>query len=348
MNYKRNIKVAVVYFVSLLISLILISCIIILCSGNKLFAKTQNITNYQEAQAYLDKVQEEYNQIMDKVQQTYDEVEQTTDQLLLVQASYVDKQNKFNNMIKHQYKNALQYSLTSFLVDSSSLSEFFKNLDFCNIMANYEYVQAKEKEKEKQKFNSILEQLNNKASLQNQYLSQAKDTINQAQNTVEQMKNKLTKSEIAELEKQAKGISGDEEIIVPPEEEPYNPDPGPQPPYNPDPGPQPVSWSSGIASAYGGSSDPSTGPYAITATGEVCDDNSTGVAVPMSWPGYRNYFHHTVQICWNGHTVVARINDCGYMGGGSRSLDLQPGIFHAFGFPTCQAWGLRQVDYLII
>ena len=33
------------------------------------------------------------------------------------------------------------------------------------------------------------------------------------------------------------------------------------------------------------------------------------------------------------------------MGGGSRALDLQPGVFKAFGFNTCQAWGVRTVSY---
>ena len=33
------------------------------------------------------------------------------------------------------------------------------------------------------------------------------------------------------------------------------------------------------------------------------------------------------------------------MGGGSRALDLQPGVFKAFGFSTCQAWGVRTVSY---
>ena len=44
-------------------------------------------------------------------------------------------------------------------------------------------------------------------------------------------------------------------------------------------------------------------------------------------------------------TVFATVNDCGYMGGGSRSLDLQPGVWKAFGFSSCTDWGLRTVSY---
>lgn len=104
-------------------------------------------------------------------------------------------------------------------------------------------------------------------------------------------------------------------------------------------------WLTGVASAYGGSSDPYTPNPGITATGAVCDDWSMGVAVPMSLPNYRSYFGRTVEISYGGMTVYAVVNDCGYMGGGSRVLDLQPGVFKAFGFGDCYAWGLRTVNY---
>lgn len=104
-------------------------------------------------------------------------------------------------------------------------------------------------------------------------------------------------------------------------------------------------WRTGVASAYGGWSDPSTGAVCGTATGAVCDDWSMGVAVPMAWPDYRSYFNRSVEISYNGQSVIATVNDCGYMGAGSRALDLQPGVFKAFGFSTCDEWGLRTVSY---
>ena len=38
----------------------------------------------------------------------------------------------------------------------------------------------------------------------------------------------------------------------------------------------------------------------------------------------------------------------GGMGGGSRSLDLQPGVWKAFGYSSCDDWGLRTVSYRIL
>lgn len=104
-------------------------------------------------------------------------------------------------------------------------------------------------------------------------------------------------------------------------------------------------WLTGVASAYGGSTDPNTPNPGTTSTGAVCDDNSMGVAVPKSLPNYRSYFGRTVEIVYGGQTVYATVNDCGSMGGGSRALDLQPGVWKAFGFSSCRAWGLRTVKY---
>ena len=102
-------------------------------------------------------------------------------------------------------------------------------------------------------------------------------------------------------------------------------------------------WLSGTASAYGGSSDPGCGTR--TATGAAVSDWSMGVAVPMSMPSYRSYLGRQVEISYGGKSVIATVNDCGGMGGGSRVLDLQPGVFKALGASTCNGWGLRTVKY---
>ena len=104
-------------------------------------------------------------------------------------------------------------------------------------------------------------------------------------------------------------------------------------------------WSSGVASAYGGATDPGCGT--ITANGSYVSESSMGVAIPLSW-NRRDLLGHTVLISYGGKTVTAVINDLGGMGGGSRSLDLQPGVFRAFGADSCNGWGLRTVQYKIL
>lgn len=104
-------------------------------------------------------------------------------------------------------------------------------------------------------------------------------------------------------------------------------------------------WQSGRASAYGGSSDPGAGSR--TANGSTVNDYSMGVAIPLAW-GRRDLLGHQVEISYGGRSVIATINDLGGMGGGSRALDLQPGVFKALGAGTCNAWGVRTVQYRIL
>lgn len=103
-------------------------------------------------------------------------------------------------------------------------------------------------------------------------------------------------------------------------------------------------WATGVASAYGGASDSMTPNPSATATGAIADDYSMGVAVPMVW-GPEQYYGRMIEISYGGQSVIATVNDCGDMGGGSRALDLQPGVFKAFGASTCDEWGLRTVAY---
>ena len=106
----------------------------------------------------------------------------------------------------------------------------------------------------------------------------------------------------------------------------------------------PDGWIEGTAKAYGGSTDPSSS--SVTATGELLDDYSMGVSIPMSWPNYYTYFGRSIEIKYGGTIVVARINDCGNLADGI-SLGLQPGVFKAFLFETCSDWGTRQISYRI-
>lgn len=106
-------------------------------------------------------------------------------------------------------------------------------------------------------------------------------------------------------------------------------------------------WSTGVASAYGGYGDDQIQSNFVSATGEAVTESSMGVAIPMAW-GRSDLYGHKVLISYGGKTVTAYINDCGGMGNGSRVLDLQPGVFKAFGADNCNAWGLRTVSYKIL
>lgn len=107
------------------------------------------------------------------------------------------------------------------------------------------------------------------------------------------------------------------------------------------------SWELGTASAYGGYGDDYTLNNKMTATMEPVNENTYGVAVPMCW-NTRENLGKTILIRYEGKVVEGVVNDVGGMGGGTRTLDLQPGIFHEFGADDCNEWGLRLVEYKIL
>jgi len=101
-------------------------------------------------------------------------------------------------------------------------------------------------------------------------------------------------------------------------------------------------WQSGLASAYGLTDGSS--PY--VAYGEdVITEDSFGVAVPY---GHSYLYGRYMEIEYNGIVVVAYINDTGSFGSIGRSLDLQPGIFRAFGFENEDDWGVRTVRFRVL
>ena len=105
-----------------------------------------------------------------------------------------------------------------------------------------------------------------------------------------------------------------------------------------------VEWKTGEASAYGGSTDDMTPEDEPTATGDEVDDFSLGVAVPIAWHPEK-YYGKKVEISYEGRSIIATVNDCGGLNGGKRALDLQPGVFRAFGAKNCDDWGVREVRF---
>ncbi len=102
------------------------------------------------------------------------------------------------------------------------------------------------------------------------------------------------------------------------------------------------SWSTGKASAY------SLGDFGVdsyTANGSILTDSSMGVAVPAEWS---YLLGSTVEIAYGDIVVTATVNDTGGFLRYGRSLDLQPGVWKAFGFSSVYDWGVRTVSWRVV
>ena len=102
-------------------------------------------------------------------------------------------------------------------------------------------------------------------------------------------------------------------------------------------------WITCVAYAYSIADNDPPGSTS-TASGIPLDDSKPSVALPMSQNSSAHY-GDLIEIRYNGMSVIATVTDCGYMGNGSRGLDLSTAVYRAFGFSSPNSWGLRTVSY---
>lgn len=315
------------------------------------------------AEANVDALAAEYDALAAEVAAMQAQIDEAAARALEAQKGVIEGRNALGKVAAYQYRGGgSAQSLFALLMDSQNFTDLLRNLGYLDAVVQYQSDEIAAQRERTERFDAIVADLNAQKDAQEKKLAELEAKRAEAQVAAEAANSALASAQteaaarIEELkrkaeEQAAQGSSApaavDEANTIdrPDAQGPVQPNPDPDPPspeVSPDPG---IGWSSGIASAYGGSTDPYTPNPGITATGDVCDDWSMGVAVPMAWSGYWRYYGRTVEISYGGTTVFAVVNDCGYMGGGSRVLDLQPGVWKAFGYSSCNDWGLRTVNY---
>lgn len=336
----------------------------------------------EEAQGALDGAESnrqgiaaDHEALVKEVADLQKRIDETTAQALEAQQEVIDGRAALAKAAVYEYRGGSAQSLVKLLLEAESFDELVRNLVYLSSVVQYQVDEVEAQKERSARFDALMEDLNAQKDEQDRKLAELEEKKVQAEQTVSDASTKLQGAQgeyasmVEELQRkieeaEAQGSAPAEPVAV--DESNTNtvrpgdqmtdvaPDPSPSPAPDggsgsdpaPEPAPDPgAGWSTGIASAYGGSTDPYTPNPGTTATGAVCDDWSMGVAVPMAWPRYWQYYGRTVEISYGGMTVLVTVNDCGYMGGGSRVLDLQPGVWKAFGFSSCNDWGLRTVSY---
>lgn len=318
---------------------------------------------YESAEAALDAAQEklsaisaEYDALSAEVDALQVQIDELATQVLEAQTSMLEGRSALANTAVYEYRSSSLSTFLSSLLGARSWNELSRNVDYVGKIMDQQTEEIAQQKVLKDQFTQASDKLTAQKNEQDEKLEVLNGKRTEAAAVVEEAAQYADESseQLASLKQQAEQFiwksEEEEEPEVAEEANTTERDDAvsPSTPVIPDPAPPEESageYRSGVASAYGGSSDPNTPNPGITATGAVCDDDSMGVAIPTSLPNYRSYFGCTVEIVYNGMTVYATVNDCGGMGGGSRALDLQPGVFKAFGYPDCYAWGLRTVKY---
>lgn len=315
-----------------------------------------------DAEARMQGIAAEHDTLQKEADELQTRIDEAAAQVLEAQQAVIDGQVSLGKTAVYQYRGGSVESLLTLVLETEDFGAFLRNLSYLESVLQYQSDEVAEQQERVARFEAVADDLDFQKNEQEKKLVELDEKEAEAERVVASATSQLQNAQaeeaarLAALQQAAEqmaaaessadvGISEnattvDREDVVPPDA-PVQPDPNP----NPDAESSEAGWRTGIASAYGGSTDPYTDNPGTTATGAVCDDWSMGVAVPMAWPNYRSYFGRTVEISYNGQTVYAVVNDCGGMGGGSRSLDLQPGVWKAFGYSSCYDWGLRTVSY---
>ena len=335
-----------------------------------------------EAETRMGEINADYDALTAQVADLQAQIDESSAAALEAQQAMLEGRALLGEVAVGEYRDGSSANLLMMIIDSKSFDDLLRNMEYVTQIMDFQAEEVARQKERKQAFDEASATLNAKKNEQEAALAAQDQKRAEAQAVVDEAAGQLDAAKAdhaarlaelaaqAEAMRQAEAAANDganaegantvdrQEVVG--DDAPVQPNPQPVEPEpdqdddagNVDDKPSSGSssdngggWLSGTASAYGGSTDPYTPNPGTTATGAVCDDNSMGVAVPMSMPNYRSYFGRTVEISWNGKTVYATVNDCGSMGGGSRVLDLQPGGWKAFGFSSCRAWGLRTVSY---
>lgn len=326
------------------------------------------------AEARMESLSAEYEWLSAQVADLQAQVDQAAADALAAQEEVLAGRAALGETAASEYRGGSSVSLLTVVLESSNFTDLLRNMEYVGQIMQYQADEVQAQKERKERLDAIAADLNEKKNAQEKALADLEQKRVEATNVVAEASDRLAdaKAEQAErlaaLERQAAELeraqsqaeapvvdnatTTDRDEVIP-DSTPVKPNPDTSAPGGSSGsgsgssggGSSAGGWLTGVASAYGGSSDKTTPNPGTTANGSVCDDWSMGVAIPLSMPNCRSYLGRTVEISYNGMTVYATVNDLGGMGGGSRKLDLQPGVFKAFGFSTCQEWGLRTVSY---
>lgn len=330
------------------------------------------------AEARMSQIASEHEALVKQAEELQEQIDEATQGVMDAQAAAQAGRNKLGVYATQEYKTG-GISLIKVLLESQSISDLVNNMQYFDAIQEDQARQIAEQKQLEATFNDALDDLNKKKDEQVKAISDAEAKQTEAQQVVAQATAHLSDAQaaaeaarLAELQKQAEALKAQQEAQSQTEQASAEESKGAaekaeesgnsaasnsgnqsssgsssesnsSSSNNSNSSNTSSGWQSGVVSAYGSTSDGTLGAH--TATGAIVSESSMGVAVPMSMSNYRSYFGRSVEISYGGRTVVAVVNDCGGLGGGSRALDLQPGVWKALGASSCFDWGVRTVSY---
>ncbi len=329
------------------------------------------------AEAQLQQISAEHEALIKQADALQTQIDEAIQGVLDAQASVQEGRLKLGTYASQEYKMG-GLSLVQVLLDSQNITDLVNNIRYFEAIQQEQANEIEQQKQREEAFNEALDDLNEKKDSQQKAIADASSKEKEAAQVVADATAKLSDAQaaaeaarLAELQKQAEALQAQQAQQAAAEaassaEDSSNSNAdagssGSDSNANANSGTSEnggsnngnsssdttddSGWTTGLASAYGAVSDGTLG--GTTANGSIVTETSMGVAIPLAW-NKRYLLGRTVEISYGGRTVLATINDLGGMGGGSRSLDLQPGVWRAFGASSCFDWGVRTVSYRIL
>ncbi len=330
----------------------------------------------EEAEARMEQIAEEYANLAAQIEDLQAQIDEAAEGVMDAQSAVQEGRDKLGEMVLYEYKTG-GISILKVLFGSQNLGELIDNLHYIESVQEAQARVIEEQKQREQELSDALDDLNAKKDSQMAALEEAEaknreaaELVSNAQAQLEQAEADAEAERLAALQKAAEELAAAQAEAAAAQETPTSESSDSSGVDDSASGSSDSSssgsgsasgssgessssentsteigsgWKTGLASAYGTEADGTLG--ASTAAGATVTETSMGVAIPMSWPNYRSYFGRSVEISYGGRTVVAVVNDCGGLDGGSRALDLQPGVCKALGFSSPDAWGVREVSY---
>lgn len=332
------------------------------------------------AEARLAQIVEEHDRLQDEADGLQVKIDDAIEGVMVAQSEVQEGRARLGDMMSYEYKSG-GVGMLKVLLESENLSDLLNNMHYVDSVQKAQAEEIELQRGREEAFNAALDDLNDKKDEQMAKLAEAEQKTAEAAQVVSGAEAQLAKAKdeaaaaagaerLAALKAQAEALAAEQEKAAAAEtpaleqtpEEPSSQESNPSDNgagnagtgnagsnsgssggSSDGAGGEQAGWKTGSASAYGSTSDGTLGQP--TASGALVTETSMGVAIPLSWPNARSYLGRQVEISYGGMTVIATVNDLGGMGGGSRSLDLQPGVWKALGASSCLDWGVRTVSY---
>ena len=317
--------------------------------------------------AELEGVTEQIAQGEQRVRDLQEEIDQLADESIELQGKLIDDRQRLSQVVSEAYKQNSDARVLALILSSESMDELISQLYYAKKVSDWqaECIERLEQDKEElaqqmsqvdaakreqeatieelsaqhDELDALVDELNEKADrLQAEEEEAARKAAEEARRKAEEARRKAEEERKAKEKREAEERARQEALKAAQEAGDVPSDV--QATATEEMG---TGWIRCIASAYTIADNDPPGSTA-TASGIPLDESVPTVAMPMSMSPSR-FYGAKIEISYNGMSVIATVTDCGYMGGGSRGLDLTPAVFHAFGVSTGDEWGLREVSY---